>query len=187
MVVGRYRALFAAFGIQGQGILIRLTNWRLYIGPYGRSYLAGLDGDWEERLTRWTLAVQTALEEGVELPFFPVEIAHHPPRGTRTVPESGPLIRGQSDQERAASGAAEDRQNAGIRYTTPVGQPGTPKQGPRPRQTYPGQQCPHPATGGRVGIKGQTRPGENIWEGVTSSQRREKGRHEYGTTLQASG
>ena len=57
------------------------------------------------------LAVQTALE-GVELPLFPVEVAH-PPRGIRTVPESGPIIWEKIDQERAAPKAAENHQNAG--------------------------------------------------------------------------
>ena len=70
VAAGRYRALFAAFRIQAQDILLRLTHWRLYIGSHVQPYLAGLDGEWEERLTRWTLAVQTALEEDVELPLF---------------------------------------------------------------------------------------------------------------------
>ena len=65
------------------------TNRRLYIGPHVQSYLAGPDDEWEERLTRWTAAVQTTQEEGVDLPRFPVEVAHLP-RGTRTVPESCP-------------------------------------------------------------------------------------------------
>ena len=110
MAVGRYSALFAAFGIQAQ-ILHRLSNQRLYIGPHVQSCLADLDGEWEERLPRWTLAVQTALKEGVELPFFPVEVAHSP-RGTTTVPESCPIIRRQNDKKRAAPGAVENHQNA---------------------------------------------------------------------------
>ena len=44
MAVGRYRVRFAAFGIQAQDILLRLTNRRLYIVPHAQSYLAGLDG-----------------------------------------------------------------------------------------------------------------------------------------------
>ena len=78
-------------GILAQDIPLRLTNRRHYIGHHVQSYLAGLDGEWEERLTRWILAVQTALEEGVELPFFPVGVAH-PPRGMTMVPESDRII-----------------------------------------------------------------------------------------------
>ena len=100
VAAGRYRALFAAFGIHAQDILLRLTNRRLYIGPHVQSYLADLDCEWEERLPRWTLAVQTALGEGIELPLFPAEVIH-PPRGTRTVPNC-PIIRGQINQEQAA-------------------------------------------------------------------------------------
>ena len=111
MAVGRYRALLVAFEIQAHDILLRLTNRRLYIGIRVKPYLAGLNGEWEERLPRWTLAVQTALKEGVELPFFPVEVAHSP-RGTTTVPESCPIIRRQNDKKRAAPGAVENHQNA---------------------------------------------------------------------------
>ena len=34
VAVGCYRALFAAFGIRSQHILLRLTNRRFYIGPH---------------------------------------------------------------------------------------------------------------------------------------------------------
>ena len=52
--VGRYRALFTAFGIRSQDVLLRLTNRRLYIGPQVQECLAGLDAEWEELLTRLT-------------------------------------------------------------------------------------------------------------------------------------
>ena len=50
--VGRYRALFTAFGIRSQDILLRLTDRRLCIGPHVQEYLVGLDAEWEELLTR---------------------------------------------------------------------------------------------------------------------------------------
>ena len=40
VAVGRYRALFAAFGIQAEDIILRLTNRRLYIGPHVQLCLA---------------------------------------------------------------------------------------------------------------------------------------------------
>ena len=49
VAVGRYRALFAAFGIRSQTVLLWFTNRRLYIGPHVQEYLAGLDAEWEER------------------------------------------------------------------------------------------------------------------------------------------
>ena len=57
--VDRYHALFAAFGIQSQNVLLRLTNWWLYFRSHERKFSAGLDAEWEELLTRWTLGVQT--------------------------------------------------------------------------------------------------------------------------------
>ena len=165
VAVGRYRVLFAAFGIQAQDILLRLRNRRLYTGPHVQSYLAGLDGEWEERVTRWTLAVQTAMEEAVELPLFPVEVAH-PPRRTRMVRESGPIIRGQINQDRAAPGAAENHQNAGSRDTMPAGQPGPPGTRSEATSTTPGAAMPTASNnvGRGVGRNGQTRLGEIIWE-----------------------
>ena len=77
----RYSALFTAFGIRLLDNLLQLTNRRLYIGPHVQEYLVGLDADWEERLTRWTLGVQNALEEGFALPPFPVN-AVPAPRGS---------------------------------------------------------------------------------------------------------
>ena len=44
VAVGRYRALFAAFGIQTQDILLRLTNRRLYIGAWRVSMVSGRNG-----------------------------------------------------------------------------------------------------------------------------------------------
>ena len=107
VAVGRYRTLLAAFGIQAQDILLRLTNWRLYVGPHVQSYLARLDGEWEERLTRWTPAIQIALAEGVELPLFPLD-AVHPPRGTRTVPKSGPIIWGADGSRTRSPGCRRE-------------------------------------------------------------------------------
>ena len=52
VAVNRYRTLFVAFGIRSQDILLRIPNRRLYIGPDVLDYLAGLDAEWEERLTR---------------------------------------------------------------------------------------------------------------------------------------
>ena len=139
VAVGRYRALLVAFEIQAHDILLRLTNRRLYIGIHVKPYLAGLNGEWEERLTLWTLAVQTAPEKGVDLPLFPVEAAH-PPKRTRAVAESGPIIRGQIDQERAAPGAAENKTTE-VEIPRRRDTPELPVQGPRPRQQHPGQQC----------------------------------------------
>ena len=99
--------------------------------------------------------VQTAVEEGAELPLFLIEVAH-PPTGTRTVPESDPIIRGQTDQERAAPGVAENYQNAGSRDTTSVGQAGTPRTRSEATSTTPGEAVPIPSNGGlgRVARKG---------------------------------
>ena len=49
VTVGRYRALFAAFGTRPQDILLRLTNGGVYVGPHVQQYLAGLGAEWEER------------------------------------------------------------------------------------------------------------------------------------------
>ena len=77
VAVDRYRTLFVAFGIRSQDILLRLPNRRLYIGPLVQEYWAGLDAEWEERLTRWTLGVQDALDEGIAPPPFPGQAAPH--------------------------------------------------------------------------------------------------------------
>ena len=52
VAVDLYRTLFAAFGIRSQDILLRLPNRRLYIGTQVQEYLAGLDVEWGEHLTR---------------------------------------------------------------------------------------------------------------------------------------
>lgn len=44
---GRYRALFAAFEIRLQDVLLRIAKWRLYINPHVVEYLVGLDPEWE--------------------------------------------------------------------------------------------------------------------------------------------
>ena len=51
-IAGRYRALFAAHAIQPQDVVLRLPNGRLYIGPHLQEYLASLDAECKERLTR---------------------------------------------------------------------------------------------------------------------------------------
>ena len=65
-----YRMLFAAYGVRPQDILLRLPNRRRCIGPHVHEYLVGLDTEWEEQLTRWTLRVRSALEAGGTLPPF---------------------------------------------------------------------------------------------------------------------
>ena len=75
------------FNIRPQAILLRLTNRRLYVGTHVHQHLTGLDTEWEERLTQWTLGIQNALEEGVGLPLFPVEVAASQ-RGTGLVLQS---------------------------------------------------------------------------------------------------
>ena len=107
VAVDRYRTLFVAFGIRSQDILLRLTNRRHYIRPHVQEYLAGLDAEWEERLTRWTLGVQDALEEGIAPPPFPVQAAPSP-RGTKSEIESDPMLRGQLEQEHEAPGSSEN-------------------------------------------------------------------------------
>ena len=49
VAVGRYGALFAAFGIRSPDILLRLANRRLYNGPHVQGCLAGLDAELKER------------------------------------------------------------------------------------------------------------------------------------------
>ena len=78
VVVSRYRALFTAFEIRPQDILLRLPNHRLYIRPHFQEYLVGLGSELEEHLTRWVLAVQNELRTDAGLPPFPAR-----PRATR--------------------------------------------------------------------------------------------------------
>ena len=79
-IAGRYRALSAAHTIQTQDVLLRLPNERLYIGPHLQKYLARLDAECEERLTGWTLGVQSALERGDALPPFSTAVTATPER-----------------------------------------------------------------------------------------------------------
>ena len=67
----RYRVVFEAYAIQPQDIFLRLPNRRIYMVPHVQEFLAGIDSEWEERLTRWTLGVRNALEAGDALPLFP--------------------------------------------------------------------------------------------------------------------
>ena len=126
VAVGRYRALSAAFGTRSQNVLLRLTNRRLsYMGPHVQEYLAGLDTDWEERLTRWTRAVQNALAEGTALPPSPREAG---PSSRRMEPalDRDPMMREQMKKEGAVPGITESHQNARSRDTTTTEHPGTP-------------------------------------------------------------
>ena len=79
----------------------------------------GLDAEWEERLTRWALGFQYALEEGVALPLYMVEVAHSP-RPMGPVLESDLTMRRKFEQDRAAPGVTESHHNTGNRDTTPT-------------------------------------------------------------------
>ena len=68
---GHYREIFAAYDIRPQDTVLRLPNRRIYILPHVQEFLAGLDSTWEDRLTRRTLGVRNALEEGEALSPFP--------------------------------------------------------------------------------------------------------------------
>ena len=68
---GHYCETFAAYGIRPQDTVLRLPNRTIYILSHVQEFLAGLDSTWVDRLTRWTLGVQNALEEGEALPPFP--------------------------------------------------------------------------------------------------------------------
>ena len=100
---GRYRTLFAAYAIQPQDILLRLQNQRIYsashVQQYLQQYLVSLDAECEERLTRWTLGIRSALEAGDALPFFSTAMAATPERTDRTL-ENDPLHTGPTEQGR---------------------------------------------------------------------------------------
>ena len=49
VAAGRYRTLFAVFGIRSQDILLRLKNRRR---AHVQEKLADLDAEWQELLTR---------------------------------------------------------------------------------------------------------------------------------------
>ena len=89
----QHSTLFAAYGIRQQDILLRLPNRRHYIALQVEEYLAGLDTEWEERSTRWTLGAQRALEAGDALPPFPTVVASTP-EGTDPSLENDRLARG---------------------------------------------------------------------------------------------
>ena len=78
VAAAHYHTLFAAHGIRPQDILLRLPNRRLYVGPHLQEYSAAIDTEWEERLTRWTLGVQSALEAGDSRPPFPTSVVATP-------------------------------------------------------------------------------------------------------------
>ena len=115
---GRYRTLFAAYAIQPQDILLRLPNQRLYIEPHDREYLVGLDAEYEERPTRWTLGVRSALEAGDALPPFSAAMTATPERTDRTL-ENEHLHTGPAEQRGTAKSVAERRHTAGNRGASP--------------------------------------------------------------------
>ena len=84
-------------------------NRRLYIRPHVQEYLAGLDAEWEERLTRWTLGVRSALEVADALPPFPTAVAATP-EGMDPALENGRLARGQLEQAGSALGPTGRRE-----------------------------------------------------------------------------
>ena len=115
---GRYRTLFVAYAIQPQDILLRFPDQRLYIGPHVQEYLVDLDAEWAERLTRWALGFQSALEAGdAPLPFS-TAMATTPERTGRTL-ESDPLNTGPAEKGGVATSAAERRHTAGNRGASP--------------------------------------------------------------------
>ena len=114
----RYRTLFVEYTIRAQGILLRFLNQRLYIGPYVQGYLVGLDAECAERLTRWILGVQSALEADDALPPFSTAVAAAPERTYRTL-ERDHLHTGPIEERGGARSAAEGRQIAGNRGASP--------------------------------------------------------------------
>ena len=98
-------------------ILLQLPNRRFYIGPHVQEFLAGLQVEWEERLTRWTLGVRHALEVGDALPPFPTATADTLGAVSPGL-EGEPLILGRSGQGGTAGGAIENRQTTENRDTT---------------------------------------------------------------------
>ena len=52
VAVDRYRTLFVVFEVRSQDILLPFSNRRLYMAPHVHDYLADLDAEWEECLTR---------------------------------------------------------------------------------------------------------------------------------------
>ena len=117
VAIGRYRVLFAAFGIRSQNFQLRLTIRRLRNGAPRLRILGRA-----RRRVRRTLDtvgpwVQNALEEGIALPPFPGK-ASPSPRRMKPALDRDPMIRGQMEQEGAVTGTRESHQNAGSRYNT---------------------------------------------------------------------
>ena len=123
-VAGRYCLLFAAYAIHPHNILLRLPNQRLYIESHVREYQVGLDAECEERITRWTLEVQSTLEAGDERPPFSTVISTTNSDGNYTV-ENGRTLESDhlhieiAEQGGAARSAAERRHTAGNRSASP--------------------------------------------------------------------
>ena len=183
----RYRSLFTAFEIQPQDVLLRLPNRRLYIGPHAQEYLVGLDSEWEEHLTRWVLAVPNALRTDAALPPFPAA-GVATPEGEPPALESDPQVRGQMEPGGTAGRATENLQIAGGRDFTPPGRLGVPlKQPSAASATRSDRAYAYWRGRGGAGYKKQARSTARIWEGVTSEQFWERGRHEPGANLLAWG
>ena len=130
--------LFAAFGIRSQNVLLRLTNRRLYIGPHVQEYLAGLDAEREERLTRWTLGVQNALEDSTALPPVPGEAAPLP-RRMEPAPERDSMMRGRSSKKKQFRVPQRATRTREAEIPRQRNSPERPRQGPRPSRQHPGQ------------------------------------------------
>ena len=95
--------------------MLRLPNWRLYIGPHVQAHLAGLDAELGERLTRWIRDVQGALEVSDALPTFPAVVVATL-EGTDPALENDRLARGLFGQGyTAALDSPESRQTTGDR------------------------------------------------------------------------
>ena len=93
-------------------------NQRSYIGPHVQDYLVGLDAEYEERLTRWILGVQRALEAGDGLRPFSTAVADTPERTDRTL-ESDHLHTGPIEQRGAGRSVAERHLIVGNRGASP--------------------------------------------------------------------
>ena len=90
----------------------------IYIAPHVQQYLVGHDAEWEDRLTRWTLGVRSALKAGDALPSFSTAMAATPERTDRTL-ENDPVDTRPTEQGGAARSAAERRHAAGSRGASP--------------------------------------------------------------------
>ena len=79
--------------------------------------MPGLDSECEERLTRWTLGAQSALERGGVLPPFSTAVTDTP-EGTDSALESDLSERGRLEPGGVALGVTEGGQTAGNRGTS---------------------------------------------------------------------